>query len=241
MKMPEIRLYEMFERVDRFGAAHADRFPATGVSGGLFAAVGTVVDKLTAYGVAQTHRIAREHSSTRATARATIRGLLRRIRRTVNAIEPPPPGLTGKFVVPRSNSDRRLLLAAQAFVQDATPLRDQLVAHHLSPTFLDDLTAAINTFSAATQAQAELRETAAAARAGIEDATNSGMAAVDRLDAVVPNALEQERDLLAEWYSARHVSQVSIPYASRKRAAEPAPAPASTPVSMPATPGVVTQ
>ena len=223
----------MLVRVKQFGVAHADLFSATTTGGGLFAAVGATVDKLTAYGVAQTRGIVRDQRSTKTAARDALRTMLARIRRTANAITPEPPAMNGKFIVPRSRGDQRLLLAARGFLQDATPLRDQLVAHHLSATFLDDLSAAIDAFAAAIQAQADLRESLAAARAGIADTMDAGSAAVDRRDAIVPNALQHQPDILAEWQSARHISQVSIPYPSRKHPSGPPPAPAPATGLMP--------
>jgi hypothetical protein len=227
MNMPDIRRYEMLLRVKEFGVAHADVFGVATAGGELFATVAQAADKVTEHGVTQTHRAtAGDRLSTKKIAADALRALLLKIRRTAHAMTPDTAGLDGKFVVPRSHGDQRLLLAARGFLEDAMPLRDQFVAHQLPATFLDDLQAAVGTFEAAIQAHVELREARAAARVGIAEALDAGGAAVDRLDALVTNVFEQQHETLAEWHSVRHVSHVSIPYPNRKRPAEPPAAPA---------------
>jgi hypothetical protein len=222
MNMLDIRRYEMLVRVKEFGVAHADLFPATALGGSLFAAVGAAIDNVTSHGTTQAHRAAAGHAtSAKAAARDRLRESLLKISRTARAVAVGTPELDGKFRVPRSRSDQRLVLAARAFVQEATPLRDLFVTHHLPATFLDDLAADITAFERVIQEHAEVKESRAAARAGISDALASGFAAVERLDAIVANALEHQHDMLAEWNCARHVSRISVPYPSRQQ--PPAP------------------
>src|SRR5215472_11497712 len=131
MNMPDIRRYEMLVRVKEFGVAHADLFPTASVGAGLFEEVATAVDKVTQCGVTQSHRtVASNPSSDKAATRDALHASMVKIRRTAIAMKRSTPGLDGKFVLPRSHSDQRLLLAARGFLQDATPLRDQFVAHH---------------------------------------------------------------------------------------------------------------
>jgi hypothetical protein len=230
MKMPDIRRYEMLVRVRAFGVEHADLFPAATVAGRLFVAVAAAVDQVTRCGVTQTHgATASDRPSTKTTTRNTLRALLLKVARTARAIAPETPGLDGKFVMPRSRSEQRLVLAARAFVVDATPLRDQFVAHHLPAPFLDDLAIAIDAFEQAIQARVGLRQSRAAARVGIAEALNAGASAVRRLDAVVANVLDGREETLAKWRSARHVSHVSVPGGSRKQTAAPTPALAVVP------------
>jgi hypothetical protein len=222
MKMVDIRRYEMLVRVKKFGVAHADLFPSTTAGGKLFAAVSASVDGITSRGTQQAQRaVARDTSTAKAAARATLRESLLKISRMARAVAAETPGLDDKFLVPRSHSDQRLLLAARAFVENATPVRDQFVAHHMPATFLDDLAAQIDAFEGALEAHAVIKESHAAARVGIADALASGLAAVERLDAIMPNALEQQRDTLAEWQSARHVSKQSVPYPNRQKPSAP--------------------
>jgi hypothetical protein len=230
MNMLDIRRYEMLVRVKGFGVAHTDLFPTASVGAGLFEEVATAVDRVTQYGAVQSHpTVASDPSSTKTTTRDALRASILRIRHTASAMVSSTLMLDGKFVVPRSHSDRRLLLAARAFLDDATPLRDQFVAHHLSVTFLDDLAAQIDAFERAIQANVDRKAARAAARVGIAEAIDVGVSAADRLDAIVANVLEQKPETLAEWHSARHVSQVSVPRSDRKPPAEPAPAPAPEP------------
>ena len=228
MKMLDIRRYEMLVRVKEFGVAHVDLFPAPTVGGRLFGAVNASVDAITVHGAVQSHQpTARDRASIKAAARETLRESLQKIARTARAVAAETPLADGTFVVPKSRSDRRLLLAARAFVQDATPFRDQFVAHQLPATFLDDTLSQIDAFERAIQQHVTGTESRAAARAGIADAFVSGMAAVERLDAIVANALEHQPEMLAEWDSARHVSRVSVPYPGPKNTPSP-PARATT-------------
>lgn len=225
--MTDIRRYEMLVRVKEFGAAHAELFPATTLGGSLFAAVGDAVDEVTSHGTTQAHRTTERDGDAKNAVLAMLRESLLRIGRTARAAAVDVPGLVGKFRVPPSHSEQRMLLTARAFLQDAPPFRDQFVAHRLPPTFLDDLAAEIAALERLIQGHATAKESHAAARAGISDALAAGSAAVERLDAVVRNTLEHQPDALAAWHSARRVSTQSIPYPSREKA----PAPSAPPVA----------
>ena len=234
MKLIEIRRYEMLVRVNAFGVAHADAFPASSGGGQLFAALNTVVGALEAHVVAQagSKNAAREGSSAKTAAGDHLRQQLTTLARTAKVATAGTPGLAEKFRVPKSHSEQRLVAAARAMVQDATPFADAIVSHNLPPTFFADVTAAIDSFEASIQAHATAKEARAAAGAGITQELAAGRTIVRQLDSVVPNQCGGDVPALAEWKAARRVLLFNIPI--RRQPAEPSPAPMPTPVPQPA-------
>src|SRR5215831_3236019 len=168
--MVDIRRYEMLVRLKAFGTSHAELFPAATGGGTLFAALGPAVDELEAHVVAQaagTHATSQGVSAKNA-ARTRLRQLLATLTRTATIATAATPGLAQKFRLPKSQSDQRLVAAARAIVQDATPFADAIATHNLPSTFLADVTAAIDALEAAIQAHATAKESRVAARAAID-------------------------------------------------------------------------
>ena len=234
MKMFDIRRYEMLTRVNAFGVAHPGAFPPTGVGGKLFADLDTLVGTLDRHAVEETgsKSAAREGVKAKDGAAEQLRGQLATLIRTAKVVTASTPGLTGKFRLPRSHSDQRLVSAARSIVQDATPFADAMTAHNLPSTHLADVTAGIDALEASINAHAKAREARAAAGAGIRQQLRAGFAIVEQLDAVVPNQLGADEAALAEWKSARRVLLFNVPF--RKQSTATAPAPAPTPVPKPA-------
>jgi len=234
MKMFEIRRYEMLVRISAFGAAHADVFPATSGGGKLFAALNTIVGALGTNVVAQagSKSAARQGASSKDAASDHLRDLLLTLARTAKVVTAGTPGLGEKFRVPKTHSEQRLVAAARAMVQDATPFADAIVSHNLPATFLADVTAAIDALQASIQSHASAKEARAAAGAGITQQLAAARVIAEQLDAIVPNQLGADEAALAEWKSARRVLLFNVPF--RKQSTGSAPAPAPTPVPQPA-------
>ena len=226
MRTPDIRRYEMLVQLKEFGVAHADLFPDTSGGGKLFSAINAVVDELQSQIVAQAAatRAARTGTSTRNAARDRLRATLQTLTRTAKIAAKAQPGLEAAFRFPASRGNQRFVAAARAIVQAATPLRDQIVAHHMPPTVLDDVTAAIDAFEAATVSHVQAKEARSAARVDIDATIAKAIAIVEKLDVVVEKQSEGNPALLADWRAASHVSSVTIPYPTRKQS-EPPPAP----------------
>jgi hypothetical protein len=218
MNIRDIRRYEMLVRLNEFGVAHADLFPPGSGGGQMFATLKSTVDQLQSQAVAQaaSKSAVDKGTASKDVARETLRNALLAVTRTAPAVAAATAGLAEKFRMPRSRSDQRLVVAARAIVQDATPLRDLFVAHHLPPTFLEDLTAAIDAFEGAIQEHADATESRASAGAEIGKALAASVVLVKRMDPVVVNRLSDDAGLLAEWRSAHHLSSVSVPYPKRQ-------------------------
>lgn len=226
--MFDIRRYEMLVRLNTFGTVHADLFPATSGGGKLFAALGATVNNLESHAIAQAagKNTARQGTSTKNAAGDRVRELLATLTGTAKIVTASTPGFEEKFRLPRSRSDQRLVAAARAVVQEATPFADAIVAHNLPSTFLSDVTAAIDAFESAIQAHATAKESRASARAAISEGLVIGFTIAEQLDTVVANRCGSDAATMAEWNAARHVSLVSIPYPNRKQSAQPAAVPA---------------
>jgi len=223
--MFDIRRYEMLLRLNAFGAARPDQFPASSAGGKLFAALDAELGELRSHVVAQamSKNAARQSTVAKNGVRDRVRRLLVTLIRTAKIVTASMPGLAEKFRLPSSRSDQRLLAAARALVKDATPFGDAIVAQHLSSTFLADVTAAIDDFQASIQMHATAKESRAAARAGIDDTLAAAFTIAGQLDTLVANQCGSNVPMLAEWNSARHVSLVSVPYPKGKPAAAPTP------------------
>jgi len=227
----DIRRFESLVRMNEFGAAHADQFPATSGGGKLFAALDPVVGRLKSHVVTETvsKNAARQGVASKNAAGNRLRQLLTTLTRTAKLVTSGMPGLVEKFRLPRSRSDQRLVAAARAVVQESTRFADAIVAHNLPSTFLADVTTGIDAFEAAIQAHATARESRASAGAGIREELAAGFTIADQLDTVVANQCGADPTMLAEWKAARRVLLISIPHQSRKQPTEPAPTPVPKP------------
>lgn len=227
MRIFDIRRYEMLVRVDAFGVAHADVFPADSAGGKLFADLHTVVGRIEAHAVAEaaSKNAARQSVSTKRAIAKQLRRLMATLSRTAKTVTIGTPGFAEKFRLPRSRGDQRLVAASRAVVQHATPFGDAIVAHNLPTTVLADTATAIDGFEEAIQAHAVARESRAAASAGIRAGLKTAFAIAEQLDTVVKNAFASSVTTLAEWKSARRVLLLSIPLPNQKPD-EPIPQPA---------------
>lgn len=220
----DIRRYEMLVRVREFGTTHGDLFPRSTLGGQAFAAVGAAIDRLTEHAATQMsgRGSAREGAASKATAREALRELLDAIVRTARAMALDQPHIDNQFRPPRGG-DQALLSTARAFLKDAKPLAKQFIAHAMPKDFLADLEQSIADFEVASRDHETGREVRIAARAAIDDAMESALSALRRLDAVVPNQLREDGTTLTMWERARHVE-----YRSPRAKAGEQPAPAST-------------
>ena len=232
MNTIERRRYEMLVRVRDFGLDHGGLFPSSTPGGQMFAAVAASVTELSRH--ATTHGsgrgAAREGVTSKAGARRALRSQLLKIARTARALAVDTPEQYDTFWLPGGQTDQALLSTARALAADATPLAAVFISHEMPKTFLADLTKAIERFEGAIHHRDAEKVAYAVARTGMTTAMELGMAAVRKLDAVVPNKLDHDPVALAAWEKTRHVEPVS----RSRHGAEDEPVPA--PASMSATP-----
>ena len=115
------------------------------------------------------------------------------------------------------------------FVRDAEAFTSEFIAHDMPQTFRADLTELVERFDRANREREAERDGHIAAKAGIEAALASGIAAVKTLDILVVNRLRDDPVLMAVWKRDR---RISYPWRAKGGTAPPAPAP-ETPAATP--------
>jgi hypothetical protein len=121
-----------------------------------------------------------------------LREHLEAITRTARAMALDMPGVDDKFRPPRGSGDQRLIETARQFAHDAAPLANEFVKHAIPANFLDDLDSDIKALEEAIKVRESGQGTHVAARASINAAMEAALAAVRRLDAIVPNTVGNE-------------------------------------------------
>lgn len=200
-----LRRYEVLRRVDAFGAAHAGQFPGGSVGRRLFATVGKCVEDVARYAAAQ--RSGRDHTRgaaySRTAARAELRQRLNAIRRTALAVAVEEAGFDIQFPLPRGNGDHELLTASRLFAAQASDRAGEFIELGLPSNFLEDLAASIAALEETTRARSASRVARVSSNVSLESALDDGFRAVRKLDAVVPNVLEDDPATVMAWRSAR--------------------------------------
>jgi molecular chaperone GrpE (heat shock protein) len=235
MKSIETRRYEMLVRVRNFGQTFGRLFPQSSLAGQMFGTIADAVKHLEEHNVAMMST-APAAKNTRAIARDALRNRLEAIARTAREIAESTPGLEDKFALPEGANDQELLTAGRLFVRDAEPFKAQFIALALPQTFVSDLTHVVDNFERALRDRDAGKSENTAAKASIESALASGLAAVRKLDVIVSNTLQDDAVTMAVWERERRVR-----YRNRVKAAvTPAsPAPEPPEASVPPTEGRV--
>jgi hypothetical protein len=207
----EARRYEMLTRVREFGAAHAASFPAATLGGELFAEVAAAVGELETHAARQSSGAgaARQSSTSKEVARAALREDLSAISQTARAMSFETPGLDNKFRMPHKASDQELVNTARAFATDCAPLSAEFIRYEMRANFVEDLRADIAAFEEAINQKHAGKETRVAATVAIDTATERGLKAVRRLNAIVRNKFRGDDSTLAAWTSASHVERTA--------------------------------
>jgi hypothetical protein len=211
MTNEEIRKYQMLARVRDFGAAHRDLFPRRSVAGKLFAAVATAADALQQHDSKELAGRGGEQTgaASKAAARLILRKQLSAISQTARACE--EKGLADKFRVSVSCGDDRLLAQARTFLTQAKPFVETFVAHELPSNFLRQLQGAIEAFEQARLERASGRDQRVGARARFDASMKTALDALRRLNAIVPNRLDDPA-AVALWNSARRIDSGRVKY-----------------------------
>ncbi len=205
MTITERRLYEMLERVNAFGSAHATHFPAGTIGHQTFATVGVCVRDVLRQATGHASARRQGAAASKARARTVLWARLAAIRRTARAISLDTPGFDRPFRLPRGNGAPRLLAASRALKTAASTSEAEFVAHGLPPTFLDDLAGRIDGFERAMRESRENRFARLSAVTGLRASLGAGLRAVQRLDALVPNLFYEDVAVMARWRAARRI------------------------------------
>lgn len=218
----EIRRYEMFKHVRDFGATYGSAFASGSLASGHFAEIAAAIEQLDGHAAAQSsgRSALRQSTAGKAAARDALHEQLEMIRRTARAMALVTPGLDDKFRIPRNATDTKLLATARAFLNDATPLKDEFIKREMPATFLEDLDAQIRAFELAAGGQNAGNDASVSARASIDGAIEHGMKAVRQLDPIVRNKFHNDPAGLAAWMSAVHIERAARPSAVAQKPVE---------------------
>jgi hypothetical protein len=208
MTNSESRRYEMLVRVSEFGEAYRDRFPAGSLGRESFDSVARAITDLGEQS-ASTVRVAGGGKGAKTSARKALVEQLDAINRCVQVIAEDTPGFRDPFQLPQHRSAQKLLAAGRAFVREAAPARSRFTALGMPEDFVETLSRAVDGFEQALRSVEAGRDGHTAARAGIEAAFASGLAAVRKLDVIVPNLLRNDPKAMAVWERDRQVRYFS--------------------------------
>jgi hypothetical protein len=220
MNNVQVNNYELFTRVDGFGAERAADFPQTSLGGQTFVSLRALIAELEQKGTAQSSSKGAAKTSTQAKKAASedLRGKMVAISETARTMESSFPGISATFRVPYNKGDQALLSAARAFVENATPLKAEFIKREMPASFLDDLIAAINAFESAHNSKNLNTEKRVTATAAIDALIEQGKELVRQLDAIVRNKYRNDPATLAAWESASHVQR-----SPRRKKSAPSP------------------
>ena len=213
------RAHQMFIRSREFMAQSINDFTAGGAAHQYYTnlqdGITTFEQQAAAHGTGLSD--ARQGTQERSDTREELTRDLELIRSAARAM-----GVLDQFPRPPQNDDERLLQLTDVYVAQAAPLKTQLIAHELPSDFLEDLAADKSALQAAVAEQANSRGDHIAARAELDEARDSCLAAVRQLDGPVRIRYAGNPGKLAEWTAASHLERAP-------RRAKPEPPPATTP------------
>jgi hypothetical protein len=211
MNDQEIRDYQMFVRVRDYGEANVEAFPASGLGGRKFAALKDVINELDTHGMEETsgRDAAKVSTGSKKGARESLRAQMEAISQTAKRMAASTPSMENSFRMPRTNGDQALLNAARAFVTDAEPLKNQFIEWEMPAAFLENLSAAIESFEHSVNTKNLNQSKSVAATAAIDEANKNGKQIVNDLDAIVRNKFRDDLSRLTAWARASHVERAS--------------------------------
>lgn len=206
MRVGDERRCEMFQSVQLFGEKNAALFPAEGAAAVAFRELVSVNAHLKArdpFAAWPHHAVSRR----RAQARAALLQALRDVRRCARAMDDEVPALASSFHFPRSQSDRQLTFAANAFIEAARPHQRVFIGCGLSDDFIEQLHSKVFSLEQAIGETSEKWMTRAENRVADAQALAAGMRLVHRLDVVVELATRADPVAAAEWKRARRIER----------------------------------
>jgi hypothetical protein len=144
-----------------------------------------------------------------APARAELFIELRSVAGTARSLKGQVPGI-GVLKAPEANlRATSLIIAAEAFAENAKIYQQPLIEHGQPANFVDQLTAAITTYKAAIAARGDSLATQRGATRGIAAEITLGMRTVTQLNANLQRALKNSPADLAAWNSARRITRTA--------------------------------
>lgn len=205
------RRLEAFKRINLFGNLHPEDFPAGKRVTAQLAIIRAAEASATGSSTSQSSHggAAQSGTATKADYYDELHDDLKAISRTARSMaEDLPGGLEMRFRMPRPATYNTVLIAARAFLADATPLEAEFIANEMPADFLADLEADIAAFENAAEDQGDGQIQQVGATRSIGEAVTAGMKALRTLDPLMRNKYRNDATRLAEWLTASHVARV---------------------------------
>ncbi len=149
-----------------------------------------------------------ENTCTRAEARAALLAQLAAISATARALTKRRGDVAEHFRRLRRPRDYELLKVARSMAEAIAPNQAAFVDHHMSPTFLADLRAAIAAFERVQTARVDSRTRHVSATLNIRRALACAAETIRGLDAAVLNVFHANPLAMNAWQRARRVHGV---------------------------------
>lgn len=206
MQDSERRQLDRSRVVREFTRTYTSAFPAGSRAANLIDDLDAVITLIETQAAKQDTAMLKRQESTdqKDAAIEALLELLRRNSLTARSIPDLSPGIAAEFKMP-GNSDQAVLTRAAAHINAATPIAAEFTSRGLPATFLTDIQAAIETVSAAQQAQAAALVEQTGATAALAAALKQERDTVRQLDAIVRNQFRNDPAALAAWESASHI------------------------------------
>jgi hypothetical protein len=197
--------YEQLLRVRDFGNEYHEQFPGSSSGGAAFA---KVAEAIAAIEENSTMRLmkAKDGRDEMRLARAVILEQTRVIVRTARGIRKVEGQAGRKIVMPATRvSDVSLLARARGIADEAEVKQVELFDLGLPASTIPTLRTAIRDLEQALQSRRSGRAKVALAKEAIDTAFATAAEALRTLDIVVPNAIEHDAPVFAEWQRQRRM------------------------------------
>ena len=137
-----------------------------------------------------------------------------------------------EFWMPRNRGDNSLVQVGKVFLKNAQPVKQLFIDGHLPADFLEKLHVAVHNLELAIKEQTASKTVRTSATRAIEEARMEAVSALQRLDPIMENLLQNDAPTFAAWQTCRRVERAGI---SKSVDEEPPPAVAQLPNTAAAT------
>lgn len=207
MTFRQTRQFAMLVRSRDFVQVREGLFPEGSVGRKAFNALVAALKKIAEFnGAKQSMRW--ETRDTRLVAKNALKAQLAAIARSARVLAKDVPDADAKFRLPQRQSDVAVHQSGLLFLKEAAVVKDTFINCGLPATFLEELQQAVTAFEQAIAGRSNARTGSVVSRKEIAALLKEGIDAVRSLDALVANALGNDRLAMNEWKGKRHVDRV---------------------------------
>lgn len=205
------RRFDAFDRIRVFGTKHDGVFAPTSRGRALFAKMEETVATMREAGASKLSGTGKYRGGTGGKVfwYGELEEDLRAIRDTAVAISEAEgtPEFDDQFRIPRTSAYDAMLVAARAFLKDATPHKALFLEFEMPEDFLEDLADDIAKFERAGDDQDAGRSDQVGGTADLSALATQGMKIRKQLDPIVRNKFKGNAAVLAAWQSAQHIER----------------------------------